>query len=292
MARLTTDWTDQHVAVAGAAVTASITGAVAGLGEDPYVLWGIVALTLTILGALSTDTFGGLVSGFVGAAVVVAARQVAGDWTREIFGLALALSVCLVVVGWMTGFASTRLRAVRGAPASGASDTEPAFGSLGLLPPPLALVRLDEEVSRAQRHGRPLTVVLLRTEVTDPALSAAARSGLYRTVARLVESLVPETAVPFALAPDQVGAILPETDVTAAWELLGPVVDTADHASFAVRDQEERRSVSDCAELLAGMVPLSEEHPDADSIVAGLQDAVRPASSADLGVAARAVRPR
>ena len=291
MARLTSDWTEQHVAVAGAALTSSITGGLAALAEGPYAVWGMVALALTILGGLSTDTFGGIISGFGGAAVVVAARQVGGDWTPEVFGLALSLTFCLVVVGWSTGFASTRLRA-RGRAPSGGRETEPAFGSLGLLPAPLALARLDEEVSRAKRHGRPLTVVLLSVEITGPELSAAARSALQRTVARLVESLVPDTAVPFALAPDQVGAVLPETDQTAAWELLGPVVDAAGRASFAVREHDERRSLSDCADLRAGLVPLSEEHPDADSILAALQDAVRPAASADLGVAAAAVRPR
>jgi len=273
VARLTTDWTDQHISVTGALLAAGTTGGLAALGEGTYALWGLGALALTLLGAMATDAFGGIVSGFVGAAAVIAARRLGGDWTTADFALAASLSSCLVVVGWATGVASVRMRPTLAVRAL--ADAEPAFGSLGLLPAPLALARLDEEITRARRHGRPLTVVLVSAEATDPDVSGAGRSALHRTVARLVESLVPDTAVPFALSPEEVGAILPETDEHAAWELLGPVVDAAARASFTVRDQDERRSLVDCAELHAGLVSLSDELPDADRLLAALQATVR-----------------
>lgn len=272
MARVTTDWTEQHISVVGALLSASITGGLAALGEGPYAVWGIAALLLTVVGAMATDAFGGIVAGFVGAAVLITARQVGGAWTPDAFALALSLSSCLVVVGWATGIATVRMRPALEVRAL--ADAEPAFGSLGLLPAPLALARLDEEVTRARRHGRPLTVVLVSAEVTDEALPSAARSALHRTVARLVESLVPDTAVPFALSRDEVGAILPETDEQAAWELLGPVVDAAGRASFTARESDERRALADCAELHASLVSLSEDSPDADRLLATLQDAV------------------
>ena len=279
MARVTTDWTDQHISVVGALLTASITGGLAALGEGSYALWGLGALLLTILGAMATDAFGGIVAGFVGAAVVIGARQLGGAWTTADFALALALTVCLVVVGWATGVATVRMRPPLDVRAL--ADAGPAFGSLGLLPAPLALARLDEEVARARRHGRPLTVVLVSAETIDPALSDAAVDALHRTVARLVESLVPETAVPFALAPDEVGAILPETDEHDAWELLGPVVDAAGRASFTVREQDERRALFECAELHAGLVSLSDDAPDADRLLAALRQTVRADAAVD-----------
>ena len=273
MARVTTDWTEQHISVVGAMLSIAITGGLATFGEGTYAVWGVAALLLTVLGAMATDAFGGIVAGFVGAAVVITARQVGGAWTPADFGQALSLSFCLVVVGWATGMATVRMRPAVDVRA--VADAEPAFGSLGLLSAPLALARLDEEVTRAQRHGRPLTVVLITAEVTDPALSGAARSALHRTVARLVESLVPDTAVPFALASDEVGAILPETDEQAAWDVLGPVVDAAGRASFTVRDLDERRALVDCAELHAGLASLSEATPDVDGLLVLLRDIVR-----------------
>lgn len=273
MARVTTDWTEQHISVVGAMLSASITGGLAATGEGSYALVGLGALLLTVLGAMRTDAFGGIVAGFVGAAIVIAAHRLGGDWTTADFALAASLSLCLVVVGWITGVATVRMRPSLDVRAL--AEAEPAFGSLGLLPAPLALARLDEEVVRARRHGRPLTVVLLSAEPTDPALGHAGRSALHRTVARLVESLVPDTAVPFALAPDQVGAILPETDEAAAWGLLGPVVDAAARASFTVREQDDRRSLAECAELHAGLVALSDATPDADRLLSTLREAVQ-----------------
>jgi hypothetical protein len=110
MARLTTVWTEQHVSVIGAILCAAVTGGLAALAQGPYAVWGVAALLLTIVGAMATDAFGGIVSGFVGAAVVIAARQFGGAWTTADFALALALSVSLVVAGWATGVVSVRLR--------------------------------------------------------------------------------------------------------------------------------------------------------------------------------------
>lgn len=219
-------------------------------------------------------------AGFCAAGVLIAARQLGGQWEEADFALALALTGALVSLGWLVGMIATSLgeRAAGPAPAAAA-----AYGSLGLLPADLALARLDEEVARARRHRRPLTVVLLQTDITDDSLPPAARTAAWRTVSRLVESLVPETAVPFALAPDEVGAVLPEVDEAAAWELLGPVIDAAGRATFTVRELDQRRRLVDCAEVHAGLVPLSSSHPDADQMLAAVRQAVgtdrRPAPS-------------
>ena len=274
MARLTSDWTDRHVAVAGPLVVSAVAGALATLNEAPYSFLLLGVVVLTVLAALSLDAFGGIVTGFVAAAVVIAARQLGGHWSAEDFGIAVATTGVLVLLGWLTGTASGTLQrrdVVRGSPVWAA----PAPGSLGLLSTELAVARLDEEVARARRHRRPLVVVLLSVEFTDDSLDEAARGAARRTVARLVESLVPDTAVPFALAPGEVGAILPETDEAAAWQLLGPVVDAASRASFVVREQDERRSLADCTELHAGLVALSDTAADADALLAAARRALR-----------------
>lgn len=184
----------------------------------------------------------------------------------------MSLTVALVLLGWLCGLlrdgAPSRSENPEGAPVG-------VFGSLGLLSADQALARLDEEVIRARRHRRPLTVFLVSTEITSDDLPASSVSGVHRTVARLVESLVPETAVPFALSAHEVGALLPETDESTAWDLLGPVVDAASRASFSEREQAERHSLVSCAELHAGLVSLSAEHRDADGLLAALCHAVR-----------------
>lgn len=143
----------------------------------------------------------------------------------------------------------------------------PAYGSLGLLTEDVALARLDDEIVRARRHRRPLTVVVMVVTITEPDLAPRARTAAVRAVARLVETLLRETDVPFALEDGELGAILPETDSASAWDVLGPVLDAATRAAFTVRDDDERRSLVDCAELHAGLAVLGEQHPDAESLV-------------------------
>lgn len=267
MARLTSAWTRGHLVVAAALLSASLAAALAVLAPRPYDVVGLSAVGLTVLAALGLDAFGGLVAGFVGAALVIAVRQAGGAWTGEDFPLALSLTLALVLLGWLTGSVSTALRGA-GAGRAPRPGLTSAAGSLGLLPADAALARLDEEVARARRHRRPLSLVLVRTQITEDLLPADARRLARRTVARLVEGLVPDTAVPFALDEDVVGAVLPETAEASAWELLGPVVDAATHASFAVRADGERRAVVDCAQIDASLVALSPRHADAGALLA------------------------
>ena len=279
MARLTSDWTERHLFVASAMLTASLAAGLAMLARSPYDLVGVAAVGLTLLVALGLDAFGGLVAGFGGAALVIAVRQAGDAWTPAEFRLSLSLTVALVLLGWLTGTVSTSLRG-RGDEEAAGVPVSAAAGSLGLLPADAALARLDEEVARARRHRRPLSLVLVRTQITDDLLLPDARRIARRTVARLVEGLVPETAVPFALEEDVVGAVLPETGEAAAWELLGPVVDAAPRASFAVRAEGERRALVDCASLDVALVALSARHEGAQAL---LDDARRGLAAEQTG---------
>ena len=279
MARLTSDWTERHLFVASAMLTAALAAGLAMLARSPYDLVGVAAVALTLLVALGLAAVGGLVAGFGGAALVIAVRQAGDAWTPAEFRLSLSLTVALVLLGWLTGTASTTLRGRADEEAAG-RQVAAAAGSLGLLPADAALARLDEEVARARRHRRPLALVLVRTQITDDLLLPDARRIARRTVARLVEGLVPDTAVPFALEEDVVGAVLPETGEAAAWELLGPVVDAATRASFAVRAEGERRALVDCASLDVALVALSARHADAQAL---LDDARRGLAAEQTG---------
>jgi GGDEF domain-containing protein len=269
---MTSGWTDRHVVVALAVLAAALTGVLTRGEPAPFHLVVGAALAVTTIVALPLTPFGGMTTGLVGAAAVIAAKQWWGNWDQQAFLVSLETTVGLIVVGGLVGLAGSGLRE-RGR--RNRHGVEPAYGSLGLLTADLALSRLDEEIARAQRHSRPLTVVLARTDITDPALGAGARARAHRTVARLVESLLRDTDIPFALDADEVGAILPETDIEGAWQLVGPLVDAATRASFTIRENEERRSLADCAELHAGMVTLSDEVANADDLLAAARRAVR-----------------
>ncbi len=100
------------------------------------------------------------------------------------------------------------------------------------------------------------------------ALDAAARDSAKRSVARLLETLLRETDVPFALSPSELGAILPETSGTDAWDVVSPVLDAATHATFTVREQGERRSLAEVAEIRTGLASLTDRFYDASALLA------------------------
>src|SRR4051794_24208202 len=278
MGSLISAWTERHVPVALALVVAALSGAVAGTEERPHALVEVGAVVATVLLSLFLDAFGGLVVGLVAAAVIVADLQAGGDWSRSVFVTALALVVDLVVLGWLVGIVSRGIHQARTRPEDENDDVAPAYGSLGLLTADVALVRLEEEVVRARRHGRPLSVVVVLVCITDDSLDERARSAARRALARLLENTLRETDVPFDLGPDQLGAILPETPPSASWDVVGPVLDAAGRAAFTVRQADERRRLVDCAELHAGLAVLGGELQDAKSLIA----AARRSAQAEL----------
>ncbi len=284
MRKLISAWTEQHLPVALALVVAILAGGVAATEVAPYSLYAVAAVVATALGALFFDAFGGLVLGVTAAAAIVLALRLGDRWESASFVTDLALVLGLVALGWLVGMVSAGIHARR-SPADNESGTvAPAYGSLGLVTADVAVARLDEELLRARSHGRPLSVVVIRVTITESGLDVSARDAAQRAVARLVESMLRETDVPFASGPDEFGAILPETDVATVWEVVGPVLDAASRAAFTVRETDERRSLVDCAELFVGLAGLDDQTSDATAL---LQAAQRSA-----GVDEAAVQPK
>ena len=272
MEKLISGWTDRHLAVALGFLIAAAGGAAAAAQPGEQWMVALVAVLATAVLALFFDAFGGLIVGLAAAAATVLAKQLAGEWTAAGFLPSLGLVVALVLLGWATGVASARLHRRRTAADAG-DAVSPAYGSLGLLTADVAFARADEEVVRARRHDRPLTVLVLRIAPVDESLDAGARTAANRAVARLLETLLRETDVPFALSDSELGALLPETDAARAWEVVAPVLEAAGRAAFTVRQDDERRRLVDAAELHAGLAELGRAHPDADSLIAAARAA-------------------
>ncbi|NLU83811.1 GGDEF domain-containing protein [Rhodococcus sp. HNM0569] len=262
--QVTRGWTEIHTGVAlcfALAVTAGLLGGT----ESGLMRVAVPALALVCLAAaLFFDAFVGVVLGLAAAAGAVLLKRSLGVWDREQFSLAVATAACLLVLGWAAGFVGTRIRrTLRTADASGA-DARPVFGAMGLLAEDRARPRLDDEILRARAHRRSLGLMIVHVQVIDPNLDEPARQAVHRAIARLVESLLRDVDVPFALSPDEFGAILPETDAAQGWSVVGPLVDAAARSTFTDRAAGGRRSVSDCAEISAGLAFLSGEDSETD----------------------------
>lgn len=276
VAPVTSGWTRRHSAVA-LAMGAACSGVLVGLVEpSPYgwVVAGVVALVA--VSALATDALTGIVVGLVGAAALIGAKQIGGVWRAEWFWPSLMESLILLVVGMASGRAGQQLHDSRRksrrpdgptADPSGDAGTSAAFGSLGLLPADLALVRLEDEVERAKDHERPLSVVLFGVEVTEGALSQEARRAALRAVVRAVDSRLRDTDVPFALTESELGAVLPEADTGGAWDRVGPIMDACQVMSFRDRSVPAPRALADTVELRVGIAVLGIHGESAEGLL-------------------------
>ncbi|MCV2490905.1 hypothetical protein OF117_16240 [Geodermatophilus sp. YIM 151500] len=258
-----------------ALVVAALAGGVAVAAPGPYPLIGVSAVVVTALGALFLDALGGLVLGIGIAAAVVLGRRLTDQWTPESFPTSLVLVISLMALGWLVGMVAAALHGRRGEESDDDGAVVPAYGSLGLLTAEVATARLEDEVARARGHHRPLAVVVIAVSLTDDDLDRTARTAAHRAVARLVETLLRDTDVPFALGPDELGAILPETDAASAWEVVGPVLDAATRAAFTVRQTDERHNLVECAELSAGLAVMSDRLTDAGALLEAARRAAR-----------------
>ena len=274
---MTSVWTDAHSRVA-LAFAVGFAGCLIGLAEDGVLaFWVAGAVALAAISSLALDAFGGIVAGLVAAAALVAVKRLAGAWNSDAFLLSSAETVVILLAGVTAGLAGAALRRVDPNEDDHPGILAPVFGSLGLLPHDVAMARLEEEVERAREHRRPLTVIRVDVDITAASLDAAGRDAALRAVARILESRLHERDVPFAISPDRLGAILPETDAAEGWQRVGEVADALAAAWFASRTSETRLRVADAVEIRVGLAPFGTRISSADALL----DSATPESGQD-----------
>lgn len=248
----------------GVAALASTAGVAASTG----VAVGVAsAVAVTAVVALFLEQFGGAVVGLAAAAAVILGRRISGSWDDDAFWLALMQTFALVATGIAAGRAGVALRRTPTDPSRDALLPEPVFGSLGLLDADIALERLEEEVDRAQAHGRPLSLVVVEVHQLDPRSAPEVRHSGLRAVSRIFESRIGHRDVPFALAEDRLAAILPETPAGDAWDRIGMVLEAVAGGTFSVRGEDVDRSLADTVELAVGLAESGPGIMGADALL-------------------------
>lgn len=260
-------WTESHSIAATAIAAAAVAGLVSAADPVPVRIAVLVAVVVAALVPLPFDGLVGLLVGLLAASALAGTKQLLDAWTFDSFGRSLLTTGLLLLVGWASGRLGKRLRTRGRVPVAARSRDVTAFGSLGLIPEAAALARLEEEVERATRHGRPLSLVLLRTTLTDSTLDEDAAAGARRVAARQFESALRRTDVPFALAADLMGAILVETSAGGAWEVAAYVLEQAATAGFADRGRRGRLTLAEYADLSAGIASLPDDGRHAQALL-------------------------
>lgn len=255
MTRTTWDWTKRFVT--GLALLVLVLGT-SGVGLTRGGWVGIallVAVDSVAVLSLLVPAWSGAVIGLAAAAGLVAVRRHFGAWTSADFDAAAVESLALVTVGAVAGALGTMLRSrERSAVAQGTAGPAPAYGSLGLLGRDAALTRIEEEVERAARSPRPLTLALVDVDTRQADMPRAARQTALRTTARLLEGRVRDLDVPFALTAEQLGVLFPDSPPEAAWDLVGELMSALGTTTYLEGRRRRGRRLSDVVALRAGIV--------------------------------------
>lgn len=276
--RATSAWTETGLLLTVYAVAIVSTGLMAGT-EDGVMMPVYAAVAVACgVSAVWVDWFAGLGVGVLAAAVVVGVTRLTSHLGPDDFATLAPEVAALIVLGWVAGVLGQHLRALsRSSNRPVPGSVAPAFSSLGLLDHAQAMLRLDEELARSRRSRRPLGLLMVAVQPTDEQLDESAELRVRRAIARLLESVVADTDVPFALDDAEFGAILPETNATQGWRLVAPLVDGIRTAAFADRSTGTRRRVVDCARIRTGLV-FADHASTSASLLADARQALSDAS--------------
>ena len=264
--RLTSAWTDAHLGlVAGAAILALL-GMLASGGSltSPDVALSTLGIAiLTFVLASLTDAFGGMLVGLVSSAAFTAVHQYVPVAHPVGFGTQALTLGLLFLLGMTSGLVADRVRRTRRISArSGGHAIQPVEGSLGLMSSSDAALALAHEQARAELHQRPLTTATILVEITDGSLGDEEVRRARRAVARSLETELRVTDIVYVDTEGRLGAILPETGVAAALDVVESALIVARAATFADREQGHRKPVADVAELRVELTPLVATEPE------------------------------
>jgi hypothetical protein len=237
---------------------------------------GISILTFAL--ASLTDAFGGMLVGLVSSAAFTAVHQYVPDAHPAGFSTQALTLGLLFLLGMSSGLVADRFRRSRRIAArTSGHAVMPVEGSLGLMSASDAAVALAHEVTRAKLHQRPLTTATVVVDFTDGSLGDEEVRRARRAVARSLETELRVTDVVYVDDEGRLSAILPETEIDAAVDVVESALMVARAATFADRTEGFRKPVADVAVLRMELTPVVE--PVLEPVVEPvLEPVVEPAS--------------
>lgn len=272
MTRPTLGWTDLHGPVLVLVALMGAASAAAQLEDSGVAAELAVTAVITAAVGMLLDAYGGTLVGLVAAASFIAVRQLQLNWDGSQVVLVGVEVLALIGAGTVAGALGGTFRHRVAAASSGATT----FGSSSLVSRDVAVARLEEELLRARAHDRPLSVAVLSAHFKGGATESETRANVLRAVTRVVEHRAARTDVAFAVWPDRVGLIMPETDESAAWDRIAKIIDGVEGTSFAGRVDRTRTRISEVADVAVGVQQAG--NGDAEFLIALAEEQSQQAS--------------
>ena len=190
-----------------------------------------IYLFLLIFGIAITSAFGMVQGGLLALLLVsmwITIKQVTGVWSGDRLLLNLIEIVTVTFTFLTTGQYRRRLQLFLSAYAEAQTQLKKLDledRAVGLIKPPVGLLRLKEEEERSVRYKRPFSLVLILMQpALDGKLSTKDSIGLMRALAATIKDTTRDVDIPFLAAPNKVALILPETDTSGANKVVSNIV--------------------------------------------------------------------
>lgn len=248
-------WTESQSGALLLGLVLGFVGFLGGLDVLSLRVSTVVLIGLEVLLALPWGAMGGLLVGLLTGASYVATHVMTGQWRSDNAAVLLVTLVAMIGCGWLCGSTGSRLRRRdldRGREPAAAG----AGGSQGMLDAQEVGAFLEAEFERAVSYDRPLAVLSVRAEF-DPDLSEAARRRASRAVARAVANVPVPGMMPFLLADDRFGAVLPEHDGSRSLGVAASLMLEIENSTFSDRDSVEPVKLSDAVHVEIGQAVMT-----------------------------------
>jgi len=169
----------------------------------------------------------GSILALVVCSVSILIKQFIGAWEGENLGFNLIEVSLMAVTFIITG----RFNDVLQAYLEELSDANQKLkildledSSVGLIRSAIGLLRLKEEVDRAVRFRRPITLALIQTSFSpDKEWSGDEKQSALRTVATTVKDTTRVLDIPFMVSDGKVGLILVDTEINGANRVINNI---------------------------------------------------------------------
>lgn len=225
---------------------------------------------------LMTNVWGGLMASAVSAFALIWFDRYAGVYPHEdtILNVASELTVFLLVGPLAGGLATTVERMQRRAAhwLARAEELDAHDEVLGALKPEWATVRLEEEITRAVRFGRPLAAILIQVEPNPeaPIEKRGERVAVLQTLIRLARAATQPPSVIAHAGGDRVLLILPEHTAGQAQSLVGAVQERWAHERYFPGEEPQSlgKPVNRWGQLGSGLVSLDGQPRSAEAFLA------------------------
>lgn len=246
-------------------------------------LGGVIAI------GLMTNVWGGLAASAISVFAIVLIDQTVGIYPREnaLFNIATELAAFLAA-GPLAGSLATAINRVQHeadrwlARVEELSVHDDIFGTLK---PDWARLRLDEEIVRAQRFKRPLSIALLNLSpnATAPIDQRAERVAALQAVIRVARAVTHPPLIVTHAGGDQVLIVLPEHTADQARDVIDRVQQQIKREQYFPKRKDLNKAlgkpVRDWGQLQVGVVALNGHAASGETLIASARAALEERSA-------------